>query len=391
MSTTTRLDLGLATAGLDDDCGCGGGGCGGGTAVSERPRWFAGQLVGPGDLEAMQQWVLGRSRRHNRLIHGWGVACGLAVDVTTAPTTGELVPWSVTVTPGYALSACGDEVGVPTTVRIDIRQPRPAGADVCAPPVDPWCAPVRERRDPERTYYLAIRYAEQLTHPVRATGCGCGCGDDACEPSRVTETYALAILDELPDCYEERRAEDYQAVYPDAASSSLGVAGIREAFGCTPEIRRTGTRSCPDCCSPWVVLADLTVDSAGTVTVDPLTHRRFLPSLGSLAFTCEPSTQSRRELGQAEMSALRSSFASGAVDVVDDAQPESALAAPAVQLRGGSRSRQLRTLLGDRTVAELARADVAALSAAGQAVGIDPEDVDHLHSLAMLVTRLVTS
>lgn len=374
--TTTTLDLGLGETGLDTGCGCScGGGCSGGCptcgTVTERPRWFAGQLVGPGDLEALQQWVTGRSRRHNRLVHGWGVACGLAVSATTAPQTGEIVPWSVTVRSGYALSACGDDVCVPSAVTVDIRQPRPDGSDLCGPPVDPWCAPVRERRDPERTYYLAIRYAEQLIRPVRSTGCACGCDDDPCEYSRVTETYALAILDELPDCYTE-------------------PTDIREAVSCSPRIQQLGTRPCPDCCSPWLVLADLTVDAAGTVTVDPLRHRRFIASFGSFAFTCLPAVRpvTSSHLSRAELDVLKNSFAAAAADVVETAEPGKIVAAPALQLKGSSRARAFRELIGDRTVAELAKSDLEALTAAGRAAGVEPGDIEHVYALAQLVTKV---
>lgn len=397
-TTTTTLDLGLHETGLDTGCDCGGeGGCACGKrgcstcgTVADRPRWFAGQLVGPGDLEALQQWAIGRSRRHNRLVHGWGVVCGLAVDATTSPVTGEVVPWSVTVESGYALSACGDEVCVPARVKIDIRQPRPDGSDVCAPPVDPWCAPVRERRDPHRTYYLAIRYAEQQSRPVRSAGCGCGCTDDSCEYSRVAETYVLAILEALPDCYEEPRDAGRLAYLDVAEHGSSVVTDFREAVSCTPEIRRLRTRRCPDCCSPWVVLASLTVDAAGTVLPDPLAHRRFTASFGSFAFSCAPTERPVRDLNRAEVAVLQNSFASTAAKAVETAEPEKILAAPALQLRGASRSKAFRRLIGDRTVAELARSDVDALTAAGRSAGIGPEDIDHVHSLALLVTKLVS-
>ncbi|MGZ4568469.1 MAG: hypothetical protein ACXV3S_00750 [Kineosporiaceae bacterium] len=375
-TTTTTLGLGLGETGLGTGC-CGacGGGCSGGCptcgTVTERPRWFAGQLVGPGDLEALQQWVTGRSRRHNRLVHGWGVACGLAVTATTSPQTGEIVPWSVTVESGYALSACGDDVCLPSAVKIDIRQPRPDGGDLCGPPVDPWCAPVRERRDPERTYYLVIRYAERLTRPVRSAGCGCGCDDDPCEPSRVSETYALAILDELPDCYTE-------------------PADIREAVSCSPRIQELGTRPCPDCCSPWVVLADLTVDAAGAVTINPLGHRRFIASFGNFAFTCEPAARPVRSsnLSRADLDVLKNSFGTAAESVVETAEPAKIVAASALQLKGASRAKAFRELIGDRTVADLAKSDLEALTAAGRAAGVESRDIEHVYSLAQLVTKV---
>jgi hypothetical protein len=139
-----------------------------------------------------------------------------------------------------------------------------------------------------------------------------------------------------------------------------------------------------------VVLADLTVDSAGTVTVDPLAHRRFTASFGSFAFSCAPMERPDRDLSAAEVAVLRNSFASTAAEAVETAEPEKFLAVPAWQLRGASRSNAFRSLIGDRTVAELARSDLDTLTAAGRSAGIDPEDIDHVHSLALLVTKIAS-
>jgi hypothetical protein len=83
-----------------------------------------------------------------------------------------------------------------------------------------------------------------------------------------------------------------------------------------------------------------------------------------------------------------SSFATAAAAVVETAEPEKIVAAPALQLRGASRAKAFRELIGDRTVAELAKSDLEALTAAGRAAGVEPEDVDQLHSLALLVTKV---
>ena len=44
-----------------------------GRAASLAQRYFARQLLTADDLTADQQHVLARFRRHNRLLHGWGV------------------------------------------------------------------------------------------------------------------------------------------------------------------------------------------------------------------------------------------------------------------------------------------------------------------------------
>lgn len=399
---STTLDLGLTQTGLDRGCrdcgepagsggcghgcrdGCGGScGCGGGTY--ERPKWFTGQLVGPADLTALQDWILGRSRRHNRMVHGWGVSCGLAVSPTRTNQQ-DPVPWSVTVTSGFAISGCGDDICVPSDVRIDIRQPRPSGSDVCAPPVDPWCAPVRQRRDPDRTYYLAVRYAEEQRRPVRGSSCSCGCDDDPCEYSRIAETYMLAILDELPDCYVTSQRGNLPVGVADAgASASRERSGIQ----CTPQMRETGTRPCPDCCSPWVVLADLTVTAAGVVTIDQLAHRRFLAQLGELAFSCAgESLPGRIGFSEVERDSLVRLFADTEKTVVESDVRDAVLTAPALSLRGARVSNALKAVLADRSVGEIAGADVVTLRAAVEEKGGDPDAVARVVEAARVAVRI---
>ena len=138
------------------------------------------------------------------------------------------------------------------------------------------------------------------------------------------------------------------------------------------------------------MLADLRIDAAGTVTVDPLAHRGFIASFGSFAFSCPPAVQPSggKEFNRAELSVLKGSFATTMAADIESADADTIMATPALQLRGAARAKAFRDLLGDRSVAELAAADLGALTAAGRAAGVDPEDIDHVHSVAVMVTRM---
>src|SRR5262249_37719551 len=38
-----------------------------------RPRFFAGQLLSEEDLRALDHYIVGKNKLHNRYVHGWGV------------------------------------------------------------------------------------------------------------------------------------------------------------------------------------------------------------------------------------------------------------------------------------------------------------------------------
>src|SRR5262249_52079646 len=71
----------------------------------ERTRYCAGQRLDDADLTQEQLYFREKARRHNRMLHGWGIVCGLRVRPGAA--RGELI-----VESGYALDPYGDEVVV---------------------------------------------------------------------------------------------------------------------------------------------------------------------------------------------------------------------------------------------------------------------------------------
>src|SRR4051812_16297228 len=103
------------------------------TGVLERPRYYARQLLTPAELTLEQQYFRDKMRRHNRLLHGWGVVCGATVCLIPKdgsdqnPAAGQTIPpdqakpWVVRVTPGYILGPYGDEILIDHDVIFDLR------------------------------------------------------------------------------------------------------------------------------------------------------------------------------------------------------------------------------------------------------------------------------
>ena len=270
----------MITPSTHGGCGCG---CGPGQeacddpAGRERTRFFLGQLVGPEDFTQDQRYFREKHRRHNRMLHGWGVVCGLGV-TQPADDKGLPTPFTVCVAPGYVLGPYGDEILVDRTVRFDVRRVADDVSTACPPPVDPWCSPVRVDRQQGKKLYLAIRYDDCPARPV-ATESGCGCGSE-CEYSRIVDGFSLGILDTLPDIYAAEEATD--------ATGRSGAPAVEETVRCAGRLRETG-RPCPPCpTSPWVILADVVVGT-GALTIDEWQHRRFVASFGSYGFYCRDS------------------------------------------------------------------------------------------------------
>src|SRR3954469_17305722 len=101
--------------------------CGVGDTVSlERSRFFPRQLVGPDDLTQDQVYFREKLRRHNRLMHGWGIVCGAAVRHEEGCTA--------IVSPGYLLGPYGDEIVIDQEVSIDVCRQESVSTLDCGDP-----------------------------------------------------------------------------------------------------------------------------------------------------------------------------------------------------------------------------------------------------------------
>lgn len=349
LGTATHLPLG-------SDCHCGDTNASGCAAVDpvglERTRFYPRQLVGPDELTQDQMWMRDKLRRHNRLLHGWGIVCGCEVR-QPRDAKGRPRPWTVVVSAGDVLGPFGDEIVVSGATDFDLRMEESASGD-CMQPVDPWCADVRVERRPRRTLYLAIRYDERLTRPVRAIGaCGCSGEDHACEYTRVREGFALAVLDELPGAYREADKENN-------GKDSGVLAGV---LRCSPEFAES-VRPCPPCPEdPWVVLADIVADADGSLTIDQVSHRRYVASFGAFWFACRPAQAISEPVGvwsPKQKLRLLDQIDPSTVAVLEERHGgllEAVMAADATAIKGIGKRSAVGRLVQGRTIAEIASVD----------------------------------
>ncbi|HEX2539486.1 MAG TPA: hypothetical protein VHM00_00210 [Caldimonas sp.] len=146
----------------EDDCGSG----------LQRPRYFAGQLLAAADFQAEQDYVVARLNRRNRLLHGAGIAAGLAVTVEPG-TGGEPV---LVIAPGLALDGHGREIHLESACRLPLP---PSGTAL----------------------WVLLRYRERPCRRVPAGAPPSGADADEpalVQPTRVVESFE-ATLAGAPD------------------------------------------------------------------------------------------------------------------------------------------------------------------------------------------------
>ena len=227
--------------------------------ATERPRFFPRQLITPDDLNLVLEHYRTKLRRHNRLLHGWGVVCGAKV-CPVPNMDGGIEAWKVKVTPGYILGPYGDEIRIDCERTVDLRTKSITGVtgEPCVEVPDPWCSEVFVPCEESGCRYLAVKYMEIMTRPVRVQPVGCGCDDTQCEYSRWRDGYEIKCLNRCPESHENPPAPRLE--------------GLIE--GALPE--------CPPCPEdPWVVLAKIDVGDDGTIEkIDNCSCRRLVISFG---------------------------------------------------------------------------------------------------------------
>lgn len=232
----------------------------GSAGSAERTRFYPHQVITPADLTNDQAYFNEKLRRHNRMLHGWGIVCGAEVCFKKGS------PCTVLITPGYVLGPQGHEIVIDRKVEIDVCTQRPENDcySGCEPP-DPWCADI-PRPVTEEWMYIAVRYAECEVRPVRVHAGGCGCGSGDCQDSRIRESFAIGLLTELPETYDLSETK-LASLFDKNKGGEFRT--MVEAF--------MGKGSCPPCpTSPWVILGSFRSDGKQITTLDDTNYRRYL-------------------------------------------------------------------------------------------------------------------
>jgi hypothetical protein len=158
------------------------------TDMFARNTWFDGKVITAADFVTEQDYFLTMHHRHDRLLHGWGVVCGLRVRAHPTPACR---PQYVVIEPGSALDCCGREVRIDQPTLFDFR-----AAFIAA-----WRAANGPHAQPDKAAHrleIVLRYQECPAEPVPVLFEGCAPAGQSCLPNRVVEGFDVGVLLDRP-------------------------------------------------------------------------------------------------------------------------------------------------------------------------------------------------
>jgi hypothetical protein len=231
--------------------------------AQERNHYFTGKLMTARDFTAETEYFLSHSRAHNRLLHGWGIVCGLEVVPHKNPTCRDR--W-VVIQPGIALDCCGRELVVRESLNVEL--PLPPEAIPASRTSAPSTSPCGDGLTPPAAstlplpFLVVLSYDEQEVEFVPALYAE-GCEPNHKEANRIRETVKVGfkLPEELPGCWKQVGGDDKAPCYdcdetddcleaPCACGSYIPVAMIRYKNPEKPEegwvIDPTGRRDVGD-------------------------------------------------------------------------------------------------------------------------------------------------
>ena len=152
-----------------------------------KARYFDGEILDQQIFIAEQTYHNQKRKLLNKMLHGWGVVCGLKVKATNPPSP------KIIVESGLALDCHGSEILVCEEQTVDLS------AKICMqkPQEDPCLEDTEERKD--TALYVVIKYKEIESDPVHSYAPSGNCGEEKiCDYSRTREGFCIEVWDKLP-------------------------------------------------------------------------------------------------------------------------------------------------------------------------------------------------
>ena len=172
------------------DCNCKHGRHGGAATVCvecdipqlARNNYFTGKLLVERDFTDEQHYFMGKERRHNQRLHGWGAVCGLKVSPHPNPACADRF---VLIDPGTAIDCCGREILVRDQECFDFKSKL----------LENW----QDQNGPNTSpaskldIQICVSYKECATEEVPALFDDCA-SDSSSRPNRILERYGFDVL-----------------------------------------------------------------------------------------------------------------------------------------------------------------------------------------------------
>lgn len=147
--------------------------------VGERNRYYTGRYLAARDFSAEQEFMLSKQRTHNRMLHGWGIVCGLEVKHHTQADCHKR--W-VTISAGYAIDCCGRELALPRNIAFELPLPTAAGNPA-----------VQQLHEP---FILGLEYCETLIDYVPVLYAENACDNRRNEANRTREWAQIVTVEQ---------------------------------------------------------------------------------------------------------------------------------------------------------------------------------------------------
>ncbi len=187
-----------------------------GFIATERSRFFTGKFMTARDFRTDQGYFLSRHRMHNRLLHGWGIVCGLRVTPHPDPDCAD--SW-VMVGPGIAIDCCGRELILEKAKAVKVWDPPESPGQSLTPLTEADLA----------EFLICIQYDEKEVEFVPVMDLEGACDPNHQEANRIREQVILESRDPgkvAENCWPASEGSMEECCRDDCDTDLPGPAGI---------------------------------------------------------------------------------------------------------------------------------------------------------------------
>ncbi len=232
----------------------------------KRGKYFHGMLMTDRDFTEEQRYHIEKRKLHNRMLHGWGVVCGLGM-------TKKDDNKSIIIDSGLALDCKGNEIFVCRKYELELSKLSKIRNSSSTQSSAGGCGP--EIRT-ENKWYIVMRYCEKGTDQALVYAAATSeCKGTVCNASRIQEGF----------CFDALRKEEICC--PELLRKSGGICEETDNY---EEIRKHFCdellMGCPgECCAnPQVVLGSFTLlnDNETMDKLDNWDCRKYVITFGLL-------------------------------------------------------------------------------------------------------------